>query len=868
MATIPVYERRVLPSGVDVTPRAQGAQVASTGQAIAGVGRALGQFAEQEMEDRGALEASNALSKGDVQWRDQFTERANAWKPGDPDLRESVTKDFDTWTQETASKLPTRKAQMYFQQNAIQMKSRLDREAFMHQERTITNSVLQSTQEGIDADVQSVFADPSRREEIINRRVAVIESIGRIDPAKRREISLKFTEQANMAAEQSKLAADPSGYYARRFGSMFVDGAGVSGSGGFNHSIDLLLKNEGGYTKVDGTSGAPANFGINQKANPDIDVKGLTREKAVEIYKQRYWDKINGDALPPELQATAMDAAANQGVANANKWIAESGGDPVRFNELRRAHYESLIASGKYTEAEGKSWMRRLSAHEKASAGALPSADDAVMPTSPGSFMALSYDKRLQLRRAADSAIKQNTAVAAQALRGRLADSSAMAKDGILDPQPLTADSFAPLGVDGAVAFAEYTRTQQLARDVSSFKGADNRTLEAVASGGVVRAVAGAGYAAEDARDKVRQQAAASILQQRNADPAGYAAKNVPAVTESMRSMLNAKTPEEQAVATQAFTRQTLAAQQTMGVRNPRVLSKAAVDDLGARIAKGDESAADLTAALEAQYGKQYFPMVMRELMQDSKLPPAMMIIPDLPAADARETVSRLSAVKRSDLDAGVDAGMLKDIKAKVTDHIAEFRLSAGPIGKAGAEQMSAYQEMMERVAIDFAARGVHKNGGAAADAARQMLIGKYQFDGTLRMPAGVSPGAVTGGLSKTLQSTVLPALTETDVPVDITGARTGTEALIEWRNSVASRHFWLANNDTTAAQLWVKGKNGEFFRVMQNGQQVEVPFDAATNMAELAAQPHNRARAAQRTYRESLAAGTRKIEQQMQQAK
>ena len=231
MATIPVYERRVLPSGVGVTPRAQGAQVASTGQAIAGVGRALGQFAEQEMEDRGALEASNALSKGDVQWRDQFTERANAWKPGDPDLRESVTKDFDTWTQETASKLPTRKAQMYFQQNAIQMKSRLDREAFMHQERTITNSVLQSTQEGIDADVQSVFADPNRREEIINRRVPTILALGRLDPAKRQEIANKFVEQANMAAEQSELAADPSGYYARRFGSMPVDGAGVSGRG-------------------------------------------------------------------------------------------------------------------------------------------------------------------------------------------------------------------------------------------------------------------------------------------------------------------------------------------------------------------------------------------------------------------------------------------------------------------------------------------------------------------------------------------------------------------------------------------------------------------------------------------------------------
>ena len=76
---------------------------------------------------------------------------------------------------------------------------------------------------------------------------------------------------------------------------------------GFQNVIVGLLKREGGFNPSDGKSGMPVNFGINQAANPDIDVAGLTPEKAQEIYKQRYWDKINGDSLSPALAVVAMD---------------------------------------------------------------------------------------------------------------------------------------------------------------------------------------------------------------------------------------------------------------------------------------------------------------------------------------------------------------------------------------------------------------------------------------------------------------------------------------------------------------------------------------------------------------------------------
>lgn len=152
-----------------------------------------------------------------------------------------------------------------------------------------------------------------------------------------------------------------------------VDGfvASLNGSrAGFSPVMTHVLRTEGGYAAQDGSSGAPVIYGLNAKHNPEefAEAKRITDEQgadagrryATEVYRRKYWNKINGDSLPPALQLTAMDAAVNQGVGNANKWIRESGGDAAKFNELRRAHYDRLKASGKYTEAEYQSWMRRL----------------------------------------------------------------------------------------------------------------------------------------------------------------------------------------------------------------------------------------------------------------------------------------------------------------------------------------------------------------------------------------------------------------------------------------------------------------------------------------------------------------------------
>lgn len=151
---------------------------------------------------------------------------------------------------------------------------------------------------------------------------------------------------------------------------------GAPTGGGFDSVIAPLMGREGGYVAHDGVSGAPANYGINQRANPDINVARLTPDQAKQIYKERYWDKIGGDQLPPQAQAAVFDAAVNQGPDTATQMWQQSGGDLGKFNQLRQDRYRQTPGYDQY----GKSWDARVA---ETGGGAQPAAAPAA-PAAPG----------------------------------------------------------------------------------------------------------------------------------------------------------------------------------------------------------------------------------------------------------------------------------------------------------------------------------------------------------------------------------------------------------------------------------------------------------------------------------------------------
>ena len=130
---------------------------------------------------------------------------------------------------------------------------------------------------------------------------------------------------------------------------------------GAGSAIARTMGIEGGMVKDDAGKGV-TNFGINQTANPDVDVKNLTKEKAEEIYRTRYWDTVPGiDNLSPDAQKIVFDAAVNQGVPFAKKILAENGDNPAALIAARKAKYAGIVADDpdKYNKY-AKKWDERI----------------------------------------------------------------------------------------------------------------------------------------------------------------------------------------------------------------------------------------------------------------------------------------------------------------------------------------------------------------------------------------------------------------------------------------------------------------------------------------------------------------------------
>jgi len=96
-------------------------------------------------------------------------------------------------------------------------------------------------------------------------------------------------------------------------------------------SIGNILKSEGGYTDDPEDPGGPTNWGITiydtrlyvKNDATASDVKALTRDVAIKIYEQKYWDALDGDELPAGLDYTLVDYGVNSGIARAGRVLRE-----------------------------------------------------------------------------------------------------------------------------------------------------------------------------------------------------------------------------------------------------------------------------------------------------------------------------------------------------------------------------------------------------------------------------------------------------------------------------------------------------------------------------------------------------------------
>lgn len=441
----------------------------------------------------------------------------------------------------------------------------------------------------------------------------------------------------------------------------------------------------------------------------------------------------------------------------------------------------------------------------------------AALPTTPNTYNALDWEQQASLRAMAETKIRQGDARYKAGVTQQMRDAQAQHRDGIVDPVPIPEASFTrAFPEDGARLYQEYQNSRKMAADIGSFKTLPAGDIATVIAAGAPKP--GEGYEAADQRQNLRIQAAQRVIQQRNADPAGYVVQNTPELAGLRARIDDPQTPPaDKAAITQRYVTDSLAEQTRLGIAQPKVLTPGQADAIGqqAMAATRPEDSANLIASLEQQYGK-HFPRVFNELVAGKKLANELIIIPNLPTPAARETVSRLARVKETDLTQGIDAKDQKSVKDLVTTNLEAMAATIPLLTEQSSEVMNAYETTMRKAAYGFMAGGMSPSD--AVTRAQSLLLGQYQFSGSIRVPRGLDTSAVQQGT----QSRLYDSLDGIDVPRDlIAGARNPEQVQEEWLRTVRARPLWFTSDDDGGVGLWAQGADGVRYRVTKGGAPV-----------------------------------------------
>lgn len=146
----------------------------------------------------------------------------------------------------------------------------------------------------------------------------------------------------------------------------------------FDKAILEVLKHEGGYVNHPNDPGGETNFGITKRNYPSTDIKNLSKEQAIEIYKRDYWLSYL-DELPYQIAAKLFDMIVNMGIRQAVKLAQRAAGvkddgilghdtikglqnTPVeKIVEQQKNFYKSLATSKPKLKVFLVGWLKRAS---------------------------------------------------------------------------------------------------------------------------------------------------------------------------------------------------------------------------------------------------------------------------------------------------------------------------------------------------------------------------------------------------------------------------------------------------------------------------------------------------------------------------
>ena len=127
--------------------------------------------------------------------------------------------------------------------------------------------------------------------------------------------------------------------------------------------IERTIALEGGYVHDLDDPGGETKFGISKRSHPQVDIKKLTIDEAVEIYYRNYLRPLNlPTTLPLEYRWKIFDIAVNQGPAQAVRIYNATKDNPedyLRVVKLQMQRYVSIVQARPSSQKFLKGWTNR-----------------------------------------------------------------------------------------------------------------------------------------------------------------------------------------------------------------------------------------------------------------------------------------------------------------------------------------------------------------------------------------------------------------------------------------------------------------------------------------------------------------------------
>ena len=128
----------------------------------------------------------------------------------------------------------------------------------------------------------------------------------------------------------------------------------------FLEAVERVLASEGGLVDDPDDPGGLTNYGISAVAYPEVDVRNLTREGAIELYWRDYWQNfelINDGRLARQLLDMAVSAGRTtaikllQEAANMFSWpslLVDGKMGAKTLAKVNKGHADALVSAYRY----------------------------------------------------------------------------------------------------------------------------------------------------------------------------------------------------------------------------------------------------------------------------------------------------------------------------------------------------------------------------------------------------------------------------------------------------------------------------------------------------------------------------------------